>query len=194
MSTAKRWVEEKHYLHSLGFFWNAYALIEDDQITGIVVYGPPSAPTKKFAFIDCNFRIYQLTRLVIQSETKNAASFLIANSMKQLPSQPCAVVSYADDSMGHCGIVYQATNWLYTGRLKDHVYSYLYEGEVYHSRTITRMGYSGPAEWAKKVGATRIPKRYKYRYFNFVGSKNQKKRMKKKLKYEIIFTSCKFFI
>ena len=29
------------------------------------------------------------------------------------------MVSYADSGMNHCGYIYQATNWIYTGATKE---------------------------------------------------------------------------
>lgn len=118
--TAKEWIEKKHYRHTLGVYWEGFALVISGMIEGIICYGQPSAPIQKYSFMERDFGIYELTRLVIQTKRKNAASFLIGNSLKMLKRKPSAVISYADSSMGHCGYVYQATNWIYTGAVKAH--------------------------------------------------------------------------
>jgi hypothetical protein len=122
-------VKQKHYSRKPSIFWEGFALVEKDNIEGVIVYGQPSPPIQKHAFRDRDFRLYELSRLVVQSKTKNAASFLIANSLKILSSKPCAVVSYADMAHNHCGIVYQATNWLYTGSTVSHDKLYIIDGE-----------------------------------------------------------------
>ena len=135
-ATAKLVVEAKHYSRRLGIMWEAFGLYFEGLLVGVVCYGQPSAPIQKHAFKDRNFRLYELTRLVVEPNVKNGASFLISNSLKLLKEQPCAIVSYADSANGHCGIVYQATNWVYTGATKAHDSLYLIDGEKVHSMTI----------------------------------------------------------
>jgi hypothetical protein len=112
---ADRVVSKRHYSRRLGIFWEGFGLFEGSVLLGVVCFGQPSPPIQKHAFKNRDFRLYELTRLVVDEEVKNGASFLISHSIKQLSQRPCAIVSYADSMHGHCGIVYQATNWLYTG-------------------------------------------------------------------------------
>lgn len=179
-------VSKKHYHRKLGIFWEGFGLVEDGMITGVCVYGQPSAMIQKHAFTDRDFRLYELTRLVIQSKTRNAPSFLIARSLKMLKCNPCAVISYADSAMNHCGIVYQATNWFYTGSPKACGKNVVIDGKVYHPSTLYDMGIKNQHKWAKEKGYELIPQKPKHRYFQFVGSKRQIKEMKSKLRYEIM--------
>ena len=184
---ADEFVVRKHYSRRASIFWAGFGLIEDDRIVGVVVYGQPSPAIQKHAFKVRDFRLYELSRLVIQSKTKNAASFLIANSLKML-KQPCAVVSYADTEYGHCGIVYQATNWFYTGATKSHDKLYIIDGVKTHSMTLRDNGITNPTTWAKKNNIEMIPPKHKHRYFQFVGDKRQKKKMLSLLNYPIVST------
>lgn len=178
-------VQKKHYSRKSSIFWAGFGIVEEGQVTGVVVYGQPSPPIQKHAFRDRDFRLYELSRLVIQSKTRNAASFLIANSLKLLQS-PCAVISYADTEYSHCGIVYQATNWLYTGLVKAHEKIYLVDGERVHSLTLRDRGITDPVRWAKENNIQTLPQSYKHRYFQFVGDRRQKKHMASKLAYEVL--------
>jgi hypothetical protein len=179
-------VLKKHYSHRVSIFWAGFALIENNMIEGVCVFGQPSPPLQKHAFKDRDFRLFELTRLVVQSKTKNASSFLIANSLKMLEPKPCAVVSFADSEQGHCGYVYQATNWVYTGATISHDHSYLVDGKRLHPITLRDMGITNPKEWAKKNGIKTIKPFKKHRYFFAVGDKKQKIEMLAKLKYPII--------
>jgi len=171
----------------LGIFWEGFGLVENGLISGVVCFGQPSAPIQKHAFKNRDFRLYELTRLVVQSKTKNAASFLIGNSLKLLREKPCAVVSYADSLWGHCGIVYQATNWVYTGATTSHDKLYLVNGEKLHPMTLRdRYGITSPAEWARANNIETITPQPKYRYFFFVGNSSQRKKMRQLLSYPII--------
>ena len=178
-------VSEKHYSRRPPIFWEGFALVEDDHIAGVAVYGQPSPPIQKHAFRDRDFRLYELARVVVQTTTKNAASFLVANSLKMLPA-PCAVVSYADMEHGHCGIIYQATNWVYTGATKSHDSAYVVDGERTHPMTLRDRGITDPTRWAKENGVEMVSPHEKHRYFQFVGDRRQKRGMMSKLNYPVV--------
>lgn len=184
-STAEKFVLEKHYSHRAPIFWSGFALIEDEFITGIAVYGQPSPQIQKHAFKDRNFRLFELARVVVQSKTKNAASFLVGNSLKMLEPRPCAIVSYADMEYNHCGIIYQATNWIYTGHTISHDKAYIVDGKRTHPMTLRDMGITNPTKWARDNNIDMIKPMRKHRYFYLVGTKKQKKEMLAKLTYEV---------
>lgn len=181
-------IKAKHYSGRLGIMWEAFGLFIDGRIIGVCCYGQPSAPIQKHAFTDRDFRLYELTRLVIdRGAPANAASFLISGSLKMLSEKPCAVVSYADSAHGHCGIVYQATNWIYTGATKAHDSLYLVNGEKLHAMTVMdRFKVTDPGRWAKENGIQRIKPDAKHRYFMLIGSKSKKRKMLSTLRYPVI--------
>lgn len=180
-------VVSKHYTRRLGIFWEAFGLYYAGVLSGVVVYGQPSAPINRHAFKDRDFRLYELTRLVVERGLHNGASVLISRSLALLSVQPCAVISYADSSAGHCGIVYQATNWAYTGATTAHECMYVVDGEKLHAMTVmARFNVTNPGEWAKANGIERVKPGQKHRYFQFVGSRSQKRAMMRKLSYPIV--------
>lgn len=182
----EQFVIKKHYSHRVPIFWAGFALIENGKVEGVCIYGQPSPPIQKYAFKDRDFRLYELTRLVVQTETKNAASFLVGNSLKMLMPSPCAVVSFADSEYGHCGYIYQATNWLYTGATVSHDHAYLVDGKRVHPMTLRDRGITNPKEWAKENGIETVKPMEKHRYFYLCGSARQKKKMLNALRYQII--------
>jgi len=99
---------------------------------------------------------------------------------------PCAVISYADTEQGHSGIVYQATNWHYTGATKSHDKAYMIAGKRTHPMTLRDQGITDPTRWAKENGITMVPPMEKHRYFQFVGDKRQRRNMLAKLQYPIV--------
>ena len=181
----ERFVTEKHYSRRASIFWAGFGLIENGMIEGVVVYGQPSPPIQKHAFKDRDFRLYELARLVVQTKTKNATSYLVGNSLKMLES-PCAVVSYADMEQSHAGIVYQATNWLYTGETVSHDHMYIVDGVRVHPMTLRDRGITNPKEWARDNGIKTVKPFPKHRYFHLIGDKRQKRDMLKKLQYSVI--------
>lgn len=180
-------VLNKHYSKRLGIFWEGFGLFEEEKLIGVCCFGQPSAPIQKFAFKERGFRLYELTRLVVDNGIKNAASFLISQSLKMLKEKHCAVISYADSAHGHSGIVYQATNWIYTGPTISHDCLYMVDGKLTHPMTLRdKFNITKPAEWAKENGIEKIKPSPKHRYFYFIGSKKQKKQMKESLSYQVI--------
>jgi len=184
---AEMFVKEKHYSRRASIFWAAFALVEDGKIQGVVVYGQPSPPIQKHAFRDRDFKLYELSRLVIQTKTRNAASLLVGRSLAMLES-PCAIVSYADMEQSHCGIVYQATNWSYTGATVSHDKAYIVDGVRTHPMTLRDRGITNPTSWARENGIEMVKPMQKHRYFQFNGSRTQKARMKSRLAYPVIET------
>lgn len=185
--TAQAVVEKKHYSRRLGIFWEGYGLFDGDNIVGVCCYGQPSAPIQKHAFKDRNFRLYELTRLVVDTGIENGASILVGRSLQMLTEKPSAVISYADTSQGHCGIVYQATNWTYTGAVVAHDSLYIVDGEKLHPMTVRdRFGVTEPAKWARDNGIQVVKPDQKHRYFYFLGTKRQKSEMAARLSYPVI--------
>lgn len=185
-TVCERFVLAKHYSHRASIFWAGFGLESDGMIEGVVIYGQPSPPVQRHAFKDRDFQLFELSRLVIQTAEPNAASFLVANSLQQLLPRPCAVVSYADTEWGHCGYVYQATNWRYTGATKSHDHAYLVDGRRVHPITLRDRGISDPKRWARENNIKTIPPLPKHRYFIAVGSSRQKRKIWEKLVYPVV--------
>lgn len=180
-------VSKKHYSKCLGIFWEGFGLFKNDVLIGVCCFGQPSAAIQKHSFKDRDFRLYELTRLVVDAGHQNAASFLISQSIKMLKEKKCAIISYADSAHGHSGIVYQATNWIYTGATVSHDSLYLIDGVPTHPMTIRdKFGITQIAKWAKENNISKIKPSEKHRYFIFSGSKKEKKEMLQKLNYKII--------
>lgn len=85
-------------------------------MVGCVTYGtPPSAPLKRGVAGDkYKANVIELNRLCLLDNLSGEASRLVGGSLKLL-SGNFIVVSFADTSQGHNGIVYQACNFTYHG-------------------------------------------------------------------------------
>ena len=150
----------------------AYGLFKDNEMIGIVTYGSPASPflCKGICGEKHKQNVIELNRLVLVNNEKNEASYLIANSLKMLP-KPKIVVSYADTAHDHSGVVYQATNFLFTGTTKGRTDQASANGK--HSR--------------HSLGdrQNRVYRSPKHRYVIFVCSKKQKKIYMEALNYAI---------
>ena len=185
--TAMEIVVKYHYLHRKCPCSFAFGLKEKetDRIVGVVIYGTPSsAPLRKgVCGIEEASNVLELTRLWIEDGTpKNSESFLIGNTIKLVDKE--IIVSYAEINEGHLGIVYQATNWIYTG-LSAKRSNWVIEGVDKHCQTIADK-YTAKElreKYGDKFKLVDRPRKHRYVYFNT--SKTRKKVLLDKLKYKI---------
>jgi hypothetical protein len=184
-ATAQEIVVRDHYLHRKAPCSQAFGLFDEtDTLRGVVMYGTPSSSALRagIAGKEHATNVLELTRLWIDDSTpKNSESYLIGNSIKHCDKE--IVVSFADTSQNHLGIVYQATNWIYTG-LSAKRTDWSVEGIEKHGHT-----------WADKYTAaemrelfgerfTLVPRSRKHRYIYLNAKGRRKKELLALLKYE----------
>lgn len=88
---------------------------------GVAWWIPPTRSCAEFIHPPAWQRVLALSRLiVIPGVPKNAASFLIAQSVKLIEADGRweKLVTYADTWQGHTGGIYRATNWAFEGMTK----------------------------------------------------------------------------
>lgn len=88
-------------------------------------YRPPASVPSRWTKRDgAMFSLsLSLSRLAVHpDEPQNAASLLIGRSIRLIrrARRWAALVTFADDSQGHEGTIYKATNWSYVGRTKPY--------------------------------------------------------------------------
>jgi len=180
-------VVANHYLHRKAPVSMAFGMFDQSgQIVGVVTYGVPASSTllKGVCGEDEASNVYELNRLwVDDSVPKNGESYLIGNTLGLLDKE--IVVSYADTSQGHVGVVYQASNWLYTGlsaKFKDPKVRGL---ENQHHATYAH-GLTNK-QVVEKFGdrAYFVERPRKHRYIFLNGSKARRKELLKKLRYPV---------
>lgn len=182
-------VVEKHYLHRKCPVSRAYGLfkISSGECVGVVTYGvsPSSTLLKGICGPEEAKNVYELNRLWVSDEVpKNGESFLIANTMCLLDRE--IVVSFADTSQGHLGVVYQASNFIYTGlsskfkdpkvKGKENMHHATYAHGMTNAQVIEKFG-------AENVVFVERPRKHRYIYFNC--DKRKKKELLSKLRYKI---------
>ena len=171
-SATKDWILNIHYAKRMPSISYAYGLYRHDEMVGMVSYGTPASPSlcKGICGEEHRSDVIELNRLVLRDNLPNEASFLVSRSLKMLPT-PKVVVSYADTAQDHAGIVYQATNWLFTGTTKPRTDMAGKDGK--HSR--------------HHLGdrTNRINRSTKHRYVYFIGTKKEKKVLRNALRYDI---------
>lgn len=162
-----------HYAHRMPSISWSFGLFEDDELVGVCTYGKPASNSLCVGVcgVEYSKNVWELNRLVLKYNKPNEASFFVSKTLKMLP-RPMIIVSYADTAQNHEGIVYQATNFLFTGTTKPR--TDIDTGEK-HSRH-----YGDKPDYTKRKFRSA-----KHRYIYFIGSKVEKKKMLKSLRYKI---------
>lgn len=180
----KPFILDIHYAKRMPSISYAYGLFDMEDLIGIISYGSPPSPAlcKGIAGEENKSSVIELNRLVLKHNKKNQASMLIGASFKMLP-KPKIVVSYADTEQEHIGVVYQATNFIYTG-LSDKRKEWRIKGSNLHSKTVCE-SYSLEERKTNKDKFEHVDRPRKHRYVYLIGNKNEKKKLLKDLKYKV---------
>ena len=209
--TAKKMVVKYHYSQlwtkcsvALGLFTetgkeHSFFDEPEEEMIGVIVYGDPIGRLTGQSISDEIDRteVLELTRLFIHDGYgSNIESWFISQSFnwlrKNMPEIK-ALISHASPVEGHCGTIYQATNWIYQGnknRWNDGwLFKFEEDGRWKHGRTIFPYYNSNdPKEIQKKVTEPFWVKKeqQKHRYVYILASKRYKKKIMKTLKHDTL--------
>jgi len=123
LSEAQELVRRYHYAkggsNTRTFSHGLYLRSPYSKPFGVAWWIPPTKAAAKANFPEGDWQqVLSLTRLVLAPEIPtNAASFLIAQSVKRIKKDPRwkCLVTYADTWRGHTGTIYRAAGWQYLG-------------------------------------------------------------------------------
>lgn len=115
-----------------------FKLMDDDVMIGAMVYGKIGMGGVEQKYTDNPDGLLELKRLVCVDDTpKNTESYFIGWSLRWLQRNTDLdmIISYADKTYGHEGIVYKATNFKFIGETQPGRVI-MYKGVRYHDKTI----------------------------------------------------------
>jgi len=115
-------------------------------------YGPRVTQVAELVRVALNRHVAPVTRIV---------SVAIKMLRRQSPGLQL-LVSYADTTEGHLGIIYQAGNWIYTGETKPETF-YSINGKIMHRRAFTGQQF-GRKRTALPQSASPVSSPGKHRY------------------------------
>jgi hypothetical protein len=182
-----------HYAKRIPSISYTFGLFERSELVGVVCYGTPASSPLRRGICGEKWEtiVLELNRLCLINNKPNEASRLVGFSLRLIPS-PRIVISFADTEQNHLGIVYQATNFLYTGlsakrtdwkiRGQEHLHGITIADKVRHSAT-------SRAEALRAVYGEDFyikERSRKHRYVTFVGNKKQKRQLISDLRYPIV--------
>ena len=148
-------IEKWHYSHNINGLLSQYCfkLMDGDTMVGAMIYGGLGMANCWKKYAENKEDIIELRRLCcIDNTPKNTESYFIGKTLKWLLKNTSIkkVISYADNTYGHRGVIYQASNFKHLGKTaKGRVI--MWQGKRYHDKTI-RTKYTGELKpFAKRV-------------------------------------------
>jgi transposase len=135
LELAEQFLRDNHYLKTLPVACHTVGWWVDKELKGIAVFGSPSGglvAKSLFGGGDCS-GVWELRRFCIKDAEKNDSSRFLAKSIGCFRTKLIgrgnvvrAIVSYADEGVGHYGTIYRATNAVYLGSTP---YSFVVDSE-----------------------------------------------------------------
>ena len=131
---------------------------ENGKFIGCVLFSRGATPMLLKPYNLTQYQGCELTRIALTSH-HSPVSKILAIALKFLKRNSPGlrlIISFADPSEGHHGGIYQATNWILTGKSSDAKFA-LVNGKEVHPRTVSSMRKSGknPTKWIIKPGKWR---------------------------------------
>lgn len=113
---------------------------ENDKFIGVVIFGYGATASLGTPYGLSMQECCELTRIALNKH-KTPVSKILSISIKFLKKQ-CPnlklIVSFADQTQGHHGGIYQATNWIYTGQTPKSIFFRDPKGKLWHPRRASR--------------------------------------------------------
>lgn len=144
----KDFIEEHHYSHNINGVISdvCYGLYDGDTLVGAAIFGKMAMRNAYKKYHPVEEEIIELRRLVCIDDTpKNTESYFIGAMLRDIKRKGKykMVISYADNTYGHSGVIYKASNFKYVGQTaKMRVIKRVSDGKLYHDKTI-RTTYNG---------------------------------------------------
>lgn len=162
---------------SVSYGFNVY---ENGEWCGVILFGLGATKNIASPFGLNQGEVLELVRVALNGK-QTATSQCVAAALKKLhQSNPLCkiVVSYADLDQEHAGTIYQATNWIYLGRMNEgNRGAFIINGKKTHPRTIGSMGGVQSIKWVREnldANATEFITKGKHKYI-FVFDKRLRK-------------------
>lgn len=110
-----------------------------DEWCGVILYGTGANPHIGTQYGLIQGGVLELVRVALngkQEQTSQAVAMSIKQLKKDVP-QCRLIVSYADCDQSHLGTIYQATNWIYTGKENEgDIAAFIIHGKKTHKKSI----------------------------------------------------------
>lgn len=136
--------KEFHYAKSVPVNPFAFSVFNDqNEWCGCIVYSLGANPRLGLMYHLCNGQFVELTRMALngKQETTGKALSISLKLLRKFCPLVKLVISFADTNQKHVGIIYQATNFIYTGTSKSTPQWYVNNRWI-HQRMVASLGYA----------------------------------------------------
>lgn len=132
--TAGEFLLPRHYSGRLPTMSIAFGWYFGDELKAVCTFGKPASPNLCNGICGKEYSqsVYELNRLCRTEDLEEPLSSFVSACLRRLRVNNWIIVSYSDTSMNHNGYIYQACNFIYTGRTKPRTDRYAGHGK--HSR------------------------------------------------------------
>ena len=170
-------LKPRHYAGRRPQITKAFGWYIADQLVAVCTFGKPASNSLCDGICGKEYTncVYELNRLCRIDELTEPLSQFVSACLRQLKSEDWIVVSYSDTGMHHNGYIYQACNFMYTGRTRERTDKWTPSGK--HSRHYKN----------EEQGEFRKVRTAKNRYVYFAtNSKRKRKEWQTALNYPIV--------
>jgi len=171
---AKKLIVCHHYSHTLpGGTKMSFGVILNSRLLGVMTFGVGPFYGYKLVNDATPDDVVTLTRLWLSDELpRNSESKVLGVALRSLKRDTSLkfVLAYSDPAAGHLGIIYQATNWLYTGLSTATPLYDIGDGTLHHSRSLAHQLGSHSIRYLtlQGINAKAVPQSAKHRYIYFL--------------------------
>lgn len=145
-----------HYARAVPVVQYAYSIFNDfGEWCGVIIFGGGATPHIASPYDKWQGQILELERVALNGKqghgnTSTAVSMCLKALKKEAPWVDL-IVSYADLDQGHAGILYQATNWIYTGvKNVGSRGAFIIHGKKMHPKTVYSNGWKQSLLWLRE--------------------------------------------
>ena len=173
---AKKIIVRNHYSHSIpGGTKMSFGTVLNGRLLGVMTFGVGPFYGYKLVNGATPDDVVTLTRLWLSDELpKNCESKMLGIALRSLKRDTSLkfVIAYSDPAVGHLGIIYQSTNWLYTGFSSATPLYDIGDGILHHSRSLAHELGSHSIRYLtlQGINARIVPQSAKHRYIYFLDS------------------------
>lgn len=116
----------KHYSGRIPVICKAFGWYFENELKAVVTFGKPASPTlcKSICGEEWSDKVYELNRLCRVDDWHEPLSQFVSFCLRKLKALDWIVVSYSDTAMEHHGFIYQACNFIYTGKTPQRTDTY----------------------------------------------------------------------
>lgn len=187
---AKSYIRKNHYSHGCHNGPSpCYGLYDDDLLIGVLMFATPCSEAVRSSVFGEQYKdsVIELHRLHIMDVTpKNTESWFISQCLKLLKQDRPdikAVLSFADATEGHMGVIYQATNAYRIGSTGATTFYIDSTGRLRHPR---QCGVNITSHMAEQMGWKPVKRESKIRYLYLLPkNKSEKRKLIKLCKYDL---------